>query len=136
VTAPLNSTAGGASRTAVVAVVQGNVPRAGLDFNSERERVLRFFRMSPNRPVLIAGSTLRGEEEAVIRAFNEDKPYDRFLREQPPQLTHEERARIAALCKRRGLVPSSTVPAPVRDAITTGILDASSYMIPATPGGT
>jgi 3-deoxy-D-manno-octulosonic-acid transferase len=34
------------------------------------ERVLRFFRMSPNRPVLIAGSTLKGEEEAVIRAFN------------------------------------------------------------------
>jgi 3-deoxy-D-manno-octulosonic-acid transferase len=34
------------------------------------ERVLRFFRLSPNRPVLIAGSTLKGEEEAVIRAFN------------------------------------------------------------------
>jgi 3-deoxy-D-manno-octulosonic-acid transferase len=33
-------------------------------------RVLRFFRMSPNRPVLIAGSTMRGEDEAVIRAFN------------------------------------------------------------------
>ena len=33
-------------------------------------RVLRFFRMSPNRPVLIAGSTTRGEEDAVIRAFN------------------------------------------------------------------
>ena len=34
------------------------------------ERVLRFFRMSSQRPVLIAGSTLRGEEEAIIRAFN------------------------------------------------------------------
>jgi 3-deoxy-D-manno-octulosonic-acid transferase len=33
-------------------------------------RVLRYFRMSPNRPVLIAGSTMRGEDEAVIRAFN------------------------------------------------------------------
>ena len=33
-------------------------------------RVLRFFRMSPNRPVLIAGSTMRGEDEAVIHAFN------------------------------------------------------------------
>jgi 3-deoxy-D-manno-octulosonic-acid transferase len=33
-------------------------------------RVLRFFRMSPNRPVIVAGSTLRGEEDAVIRAFN------------------------------------------------------------------
>jgi 3-deoxy-D-manno-octulosonic-acid transferase len=35
-----------------------------------RERVLRFFRVSANRPVLVAGSTLRGEEEAVVRAFN------------------------------------------------------------------
>ncbi len=35
-----------------------------------RQRVLRFFRLSPNRPVLVAGSTLKGEETAVIRAFN------------------------------------------------------------------
>jgi 3-deoxy-D-manno-octulosonic-acid transferase len=35
-----------------------------------RGRVLRFFRIPPNRPVLVAGSTLKGEEEAVIRAFN------------------------------------------------------------------
>ena len=34
------------------------------------ERVLRFFRVSPHRLVLVAGSTSRGEEEAVIRAFN------------------------------------------------------------------
>ena len=34
-----------------------------------RERVLRFFRISPNRPVIIAGSTIRGEEAAVLRAF-------------------------------------------------------------------
>jgi 3-deoxy-D-manno-octulosonic-acid transferase len=36
-----------------------------------RERVLRFFRMSANRPVLVAGSTLKGEEEAIVRAFNQ-----------------------------------------------------------------
>jgi 3-deoxy-D-manno-octulosonic-acid transferase len=35
-----------------------------------RERVLRFFRMSASRPVLVAGSTLKREEEAVVRAFN------------------------------------------------------------------
>ncbi len=35
-----------------------------------RARVLRFFRMAPNRPVLVAGSTIKGEEEAIIRAFN------------------------------------------------------------------
>jgi 3-deoxy-D-manno-octulosonic-acid transferase len=34
-----------------------------------RERVLRFFRMSPARPVIVAGSTMRGEESAVLRAF-------------------------------------------------------------------
>ena len=34
-----------------------------------RERVLRFFQMSPNRTVVVAGSTLRGEEAAVLRAF-------------------------------------------------------------------
>ena len=31
--------------------------------------MLRFFRISPNRPVIIAGSTIRGEEAAVLRAF-------------------------------------------------------------------
>jgi 3-deoxy-D-manno-octulosonic-acid transferase len=35
-----------------------------------RERVLRFFRMPASRPVIIAGSTLKGEEEPVIHAFN------------------------------------------------------------------
>src|SRR5437016_2500241 len=34
-----------------------------------RERVLRFFRISPNRPVVVAGSTLRGEEAAILHAF-------------------------------------------------------------------
>ena len=34
-----------------------------------RERVLRFFRISLNRPVIIAGSTMRGEEASILRAF-------------------------------------------------------------------
>jgi 3-deoxy-D-manno-octulosonic-acid transferase len=34
-----------------------------------RERVLRFFRFPPNRVVIVAGSTMRGEEAAVLRAF-------------------------------------------------------------------
>jgi len=34
-----------------------------------RERVLRFFRLSPNRIVVVAGSTIRGEEASVLRAF-------------------------------------------------------------------
>jgi 3-deoxy-D-manno-octulosonic-acid transferase len=34
-----------------------------------RERVLRFFRISANRTVIVAGSTMRGEEAAVLTAF-------------------------------------------------------------------
>ena len=34
-----------------------------------RERVLRYFRVSPGRVVIIAGSTVPGEEAAVLRAF-------------------------------------------------------------------
>ena len=34
-----------------------------------RERVLRFFQLAPSRTVVVAGSTLRGEEAAVLRAF-------------------------------------------------------------------
>src|SRR4030095_5006571 len=33
------------------------------------ERVLRFFRIGPQRTVIVAGSTVRGEEAAVLRAF-------------------------------------------------------------------
>ena len=33
-------------------------------------RVLRFFRVAAGRPVFVAGSTMKGEDEAVIRAFN------------------------------------------------------------------
>jgi 3-deoxy-D-manno-octulosonic-acid transferase len=34
-----------------------------------RNRVLRYFRISPDRPVIIAASTLKGEETPVIEAF-------------------------------------------------------------------
>lgn len=34
-----------------------------------RDRVLRYFRLPATRPVLVAGSTMRGEEAAVLRAF-------------------------------------------------------------------
>lgn len=34
-----------------------------------RNRVLRYFRISPDRPVIIAASTLKGEEEPVLEAF-------------------------------------------------------------------
>src|SRR5687768_349711 len=34
-----------------------------------RDRVLRYFRVPPSRPVIMAGSTMKGEEIAVLRAF-------------------------------------------------------------------
>src|SRR5581483_6263374 len=38
-----------------------------------RDRVLRFFRLSPSRTVVVAGSTMKGEEAAVLRAFSRVK---------------------------------------------------------------
>jgi 3-deoxy-D-manno-octulosonic-acid transferase len=38
-----------------------------------RERVLRFFRVSSHRTVIVAGSTMRGEEAAVLEAFRKIK---------------------------------------------------------------
>src|SRR6185312_15464331 len=38
-----------------------------------RERVLRFFRLAPHRTVIVAGSTMRGEEASVLRAFSRIK---------------------------------------------------------------
>jgi 3-deoxy-D-manno-octulosonic-acid transferase len=47
-----------------------NVGRvAPLVHDRGRTRILRYFRISPNRPVVIAGSTLKGEEEPVLEAF-------------------------------------------------------------------
>jgi 3-deoxy-D-manno-octulosonic-acid transferase len=55
-------------------IVTGSLKFDSLESSSipgrGRERVLRFFRVPPGRPVIIAGSTLKGEEAPVIRAFN------------------------------------------------------------------
>ncbi|MGE0463242.1 MAG: 3-deoxy-D-manno-octulosonic acid transferase [Vicinamibacterales bacterium] len=34
-----------------------------------RDRVLRYFRVAASRPIIVAGSTMKGEEAAVLRAF-------------------------------------------------------------------
>jgi len=44
-------------------------PAAGTVHGKPRDRLLRFFRISGNRTVIVAGSTMRGEETAVLRAF-------------------------------------------------------------------
>ena len=67
------------------------------------ERVLRFFRMSPGRPVLVAGSTLKGEEAPIIGAFNRLR-----TRGSNPLLVmaprHPERfGEVERLCRQEGL---------------------------------
>ena len=70
-----------------------------------RERVLRFFRITPGRPVFVAGSTMKGEEEAVIRVFNRL----RVSAATPGPLLvlaarHPERfAEVERLCRQEGL---------------------------------
>jgi 3-deoxy-D-manno-octulosonic-acid transferase len=43
------------------------ITSAGADRG--RNRVLRYFRIAPDRPVVMAASTLKGEEEPVLEAF-------------------------------------------------------------------
>ena len=45
------------------------IPGASASADRGRNRVLRYFRVSAGRPVIIAASTLRGEEEPVLDAF-------------------------------------------------------------------
>jgi 3-deoxy-D-manno-octulosonic-acid transferase len=58
-------------------VVTGSLKFDSLDMPASaphaRPRVLRFFRMSPSRPVIVAGSTFRGEEAVVLRALSRVK---------------------------------------------------------------
>jgi len=52
--------------------VTGSLKFDAVDANAGvrgRDRVLRYFRLPATRPVLVAGSTMRGEEAAVLRAF-------------------------------------------------------------------
>jgi len=89
------------------------------------ERVLRFFRISPHRPVLVAGSTQRGEEEAVIRAFNHvrrggDDPLLIIAARQPERFAGVER-----LCRQEGLstVRRSDLPIDAEPRADAVILD-------------
>ena len=56
-------------------VVTGSLKFDSLDWpgvgphGQSRDRVVRYFRLSPGRPVVIAASTLRGEDQASFEAF-------------------------------------------------------------------
>jgi 3-deoxy-D-manno-octulosonic-acid transferase len=78
-----------------------DVPSSALQLRA-RDRVLRYFRLPASRPVWVAGSTMRGEEAAVLRAF-------RRLRAASPGALlvlaprHPERFdEVDALCRREG----------------------------------
>jgi 3-deoxy-D-manno-octulosonic-acid transferase len=44
-------------------------PQTGASQARSKDRVLRYFRFGATRPVLVAGSTMKGEEAAVLRVF-------------------------------------------------------------------
>jgi 3-deoxy-D-manno-octulosonic-acid transferase len=48
-------------------------PPLSIVHGRPRDRVLRYFRLSPKRMVIVAGSTSRGEEDAVLAAFQRVK---------------------------------------------------------------
>ena len=45
------------------------LPGAATAVDRGRNRVLRYFRITPDRPVVIAASTLKGEEQPILEAF-------------------------------------------------------------------
>jgi 3-deoxy-D-manno-octulosonic-acid transferase len=68
----LGADAGGVTVTGSLKFDSLEMP-AATAHGKPRERVMRFFRLSPSRTVIVAGSTLRGEEAAVLRAFSRIK---------------------------------------------------------------
>jgi 3-deoxy-D-manno-octulosonic-acid transferase len=78
-----------------------------------RQRVLRFFRIAPNRPVIVAGSTNRGEEAAVLRAFTRIKTTMpsalAILAPRQPQRFGE----VERLCRQAGFVTARRSELPI-----------------------
>ena len=91
------------------------MPAAGaaLGAGRGRDRVLRFFRIPANRPVFVAGSTLKGEEEAVIRAFNRVRTTGSnallILAARHP----ERFAEVERLCRQEGLATVRRTALPI-----------------------
>jgi 3-deoxy-D-manno-octulosonic-acid transferase len=78
-----------------------DVPAAAAHTRA-RERVLRYFRISPSRPVIVAGSTMKGEEQAVLSAFRRVRPAhpNALLILAPRHL--ERAAEVEQLCRHEG----------------------------------
>jgi 3-deoxy-D-manno-octulosonic-acid transferase len=111
--------------------VTGSLKFDSLDPSSSpgrgRERVLRFFRVPAGRLVLVAGSTSKGEEEAVIRAFNRVRTTAAggnallILAARHPERFGE----VQRLCQREGLstVRRSDLPIDAEPRVDAVILD-------------
>jgi 3-deoxy-D-manno-octulosonic-acid transferase len=86
--------------------ITGSLKFDSLDLMSPpgRHRVLRFFRVSPSRPVVIAGSTLRGEEEAMVRAFNRVRTAGNSALLVIAARHPERFAEVERLCRNEGLL--------------------------------
>ena len=56
------------SSTALDGAPAARSVRGGVEARA-RDRVIRYFRVPASRPVIVAGSTMKGEEIAVLRAF-------------------------------------------------------------------
>jgi 3-deoxy-D-manno-octulosonic-acid transferase len=56
------------SSTAQPGAPAARVLRGGVEARA-RDRVLRYFRVPASRPVIVSGSTMKGEESSVLRAF-------------------------------------------------------------------
>jgi 3-deoxy-D-manno-octulosonic-acid transferase len=107
--------------------ITGSLKFDSLDLSSPpgRSRVLRFFRMSPNRPVIVAGSTLRGEESAVIRAFNRVRTGGSSALLVIAARHPERFAEVVQLCREEGLltVRRSALPIDAEPRADAVILD-------------
>ena len=80
-----------------------------------RDRVLRFFRISPSRVVVVAGSTMREEERALLKAFRRIKhtTANPLLILAP---RHPERfAEVVDLCQQAALVTVRRSELPIDD---------------------
>ena len=91
----------------------------------KRDRVLRYFRIPPSRHVIVAGSTMKGEESAVLTAFRRVRPgTPNTLLILAPR--HVERAAdVELLCRQEGFKTArrSELPIDAEPRVDVVVLD-------------
>ena len=86
---------------------------AGAAHGKPRERLLRFFRISSNRIVIVAGSTMRGEEASVLKAFKRVKDTRSHVLAILAPRQPERFAEVAALAREAGFVTARRSELPI-----------------------